>query len=79
MRENKVTNRATYISWQKDETKHVEKLNGMGIYFLQTNLHMIDEVLVWNIWLTYIFVGSNTDYKYVEFPQKLFLIPSQQL
>ena len=75
MRENKVTNRATYISWQKDETKHVEKLNGMGIYFLQTNLHMIDEVLVWNIWLTYIFVGSNTDYKYclVQFrPTKLY-------
>ena len=52
VREDKVTNRATDISWQKDETKHDEKLNGMGIYFLRTNLHMLDEVLVWNIYNT---------------------------
>ena len=46
------TNLATEISWKKDETKHNEKNESLGIYFLRTNLNVQDEVIVWNIYNT---------------------------
>ncbi len=50
--EDKATRLATNISWQKDETKHEDKTNNLGIYFLRTNLNVQDEVVVWNIYNT---------------------------
>ena len=50
--EDKTTQLATDITWQKDETKHEDKTNNLGIYFLRTNLNVQDEVVVWNIYNT---------------------------
>ena len=50
--EDKASRLATNISWQKDETKHDDKTNNLGIYFLRTNLNVQDEVMVWNIYNT---------------------------
>ena len=50
--EDKKTKVATEITWQKDEGKHASKLEGLGIYFLRTNLNVSDEVIVWNIYNT---------------------------
>jgi len=46
------TNLATEIIWKKDETKHTEKNENLGIYFLRTNLNVKQEVVVWNIYNT---------------------------
>lgn len=46
------TGLATEISWKKDETKHEEKNESLGIYFLRTNLNVQDEIIVWNIYNT---------------------------
>ena len=46
------TNLATEITWKKDETKHQEKNEGLGIYFLRTNLNVQEEFIVWNIYNT---------------------------
>jgi transposase len=43
---------ATDISWKKDEEKHADRLDGLGIYFLRTNLNVSDEMIVWNIYNT---------------------------
>ena len=40
------------ITWQKDKTKHDEKTESLGIYFLRTNMNVQDEVTVWNIYNT---------------------------
>ncbi len=40
----------TEITWKKDKAKHAAKLEGLGIYFLRTNLNVSDEVIVWNIY-----------------------------
>lgn len=45
-------NLATEITWKKDQTKHQEKNESLGIYFLRTNLNVQDEVVVWNIYNT---------------------------
>lgn len=45
-------NLATEITWKKDQTKHQEKHEGLGIYFLRTNLNVQDETVVWNIYNT---------------------------
>jgi transposase len=50
--EDEATHLATNISWTKDETKHEDKTNNPGIYFLRTNLNVQDEVIVWNIYNT---------------------------
>ena len=50
--QDKASRLATNISWQKDETKHEDKTNNLGIYFLRTNLNVQDEVVVWNIYNT---------------------------
>lgn len=42
----------TEITWKKDETKHGDKSESLGIYFLRTNLNVADEVMVWNIYNT---------------------------
>ena len=47
-----LTKLATGMVWQKDETKHEDKTNNLGIYFLRTNLNVKDEVIVWKIYNT---------------------------
>jgi transposase len=46
------TNLTTEITWRKDETKHQKKNDGLGIYFLRTNLNVQEEFVVWNIYNT---------------------------
>lgn len=46
------TKLATDIHWQKDEEKYAQKQEGLGIYFLRTNLPIKDEVVIWNIYNT---------------------------
>ena len=43
---------ATEITWRKDETRHQQKNESLGIYFLRTNLNVQDEIVVWNIYNT---------------------------
>lgn len=52
VRSDAKTNLATEIAWQKDQTKHREKNESLGIYFLRTNLNVQDEIIVWNIYNT---------------------------
>jgi hypothetical protein len=40
------------ITWKKDTEKHRDKSQGLGIYFLRTNLMLADEVIIWNIYNT---------------------------
>jgi len=42
----------TKMTWKKDTTKHEAKINGLGVYFLRTNMDLKDEVVVWNIYNT---------------------------
>jgi transposase len=49
---NDKTKLATDIHWQKDEQKYAQKQEGLGIYFLRTNLPIKDEVVIWNIYNT---------------------------
>ncbi len=44
------TKLATDIYWQKDPEKFAQKQEGLGIYFLRTNLPIKDEVVIWNIY-----------------------------
>ena len=46
------TKLATEITWRKEQAKHDEKNEGLGIYFLRTNLDVKDEIVVWNIYNT---------------------------
>lgn len=46
------SNQATEITWKKDQAKHEEKKESLGIYFLRTNLNVQDELVVWNIYNT---------------------------
>ena len=46
------TKLATGIEWHKDEKKHNAREEGLGIYFLRTNLSIKDEVVIWNIYNT---------------------------
>ncbi len=45
-------NLATEITWKKDEAKHQERNESLGIYFLRTNLNVQEEFVVWNIYNT---------------------------
>ena len=42
----------TDMAWEKDETLHQQKLDGLGVYFLRTNIPINDEVILWNIYNT---------------------------
>jgi hypothetical protein len=46
------TKQATGIEWHKDEQKDNAREEGLGIYFLRTNLSIKDEVVIWNIYNT---------------------------
>ena len=50
--EDEKTKSVTEITWKKDEAKHDDKTESLGIYFLRTNLNVKDEVIVWNIYNT---------------------------
>ena len=52
VRVDEQTKLATGIEWHKDEQKHNTKEDGLGIYFLRTNLSIQDEVVIWNIYNT---------------------------
>lgn len=49
---NELSKLATSISWKKDESKLQAKTDGLGIYFLRTNMKVSDETTVWNIYNT---------------------------
>lgn len=49
---DKKAKRATEITWKKDQQKHDDKIESLGIYFLRTNMNVTDEVVVWNIYNT---------------------------
>lgn len=49
---DEATHRVTDLQWEKDEQKHAEKQNSLGVYFLRTDMNMLDEVVVWNIYNT---------------------------
>jgi len=49
---NEKTKVVTQIAWKKDEARHGDKTDSLGIYFLRTNLNVADEVIVWNIYNT---------------------------
>lgn len=49
---NQENTKATDLTWQRDETLHQQKMDGLGLYFLRTNLTLTDEVNVWNIYNT---------------------------
>ena len=40
------------MTWEKDQQKHNDKIESLGIYFLRTNINVTDEVVVWNIYNT---------------------------
>ena len=42
----------TKMSWKKNTTKYDAKTEGLGVYFLRTNMDVKDEVNVWNIYNT---------------------------
>lgn len=46
------SNNVTGIGWKKDDRKHEAKQNGLGVYFLRTNLAITDEAVIWNIYNT---------------------------
>ena len=50
--EDEKTKSVTQITWKKDEYKHNDIIESLGIYFLRTNLNVNDEVIVWNIYNT---------------------------
>ena len=50
--EDEKTKSVTGITWKKDEARHDDKTESLGIYFLRTNLNVKDEVIVWNIYNT---------------------------
>lgn len=52
VRVDEKTKLATGIHWQKDDQKYAQKQEGLGIYFLRTNLTIKDEVVIWNIYNT---------------------------
>lgn len=49
---DKKAKRATEITWKKDQQKHDDKMESLGIYFLRTNMNVTNEVIVWNIYNT---------------------------
>lgn len=46
------SNNVTGIKWEKDDQKNEAQLNGLGVYFLRTNLAITDEAIIWNIYNT---------------------------
>lgn len=46
------TKLATELQWKKDEQKHAQKQEGLGVYFLRTNLAVAEEKTVWDIYNT---------------------------
>ena len=52
LKTNAKKNSAIDITWAKDEQRHKEKLETLGVYFLRTNMNMKDEKVVWDIYNT---------------------------
>lgn len=46
------TKLVTSMSWQKNVPKYDTKTDGLGVYFLRTNIDLNQEVTVWNIYNT---------------------------
>lgn len=49
---DKTNEQVTNITWEKDQILHQQKTDGLGVYFLRTNLPIKDEVIIWNIYNT---------------------------
>ena len=46
------TQQVTAMAWEKDQKQHQQSLDGLGVYFLRTNLPVREEAVVWNIYNT---------------------------
>lgn len=46
------TQQVTSMTWEKDPAQHKQKLDGLGVYFLRTNLPVKEEGVIWNIYNT---------------------------
>ena len=49
---NNVTQEVEEMTWEKDEKQHQQRMAGLGVYFLRTNLPVKDEAVIWNIYNT---------------------------
>jgi hypothetical protein len=49
------TDKATKLSWTKDEQRYERKETNLGIYFLRMSLLFEDEVMIWNIYYFFLF------------------------
>ena len=46
------TQKVVEMTWEKDDKQHQQRLAGLGVYFLRTNLPIKDEGVIWNIYNT---------------------------
>jgi transposase len=46
------TQQVTAMTWEKDLGQNQQKLDGLGVYFLRTNLPIKEEGVIWNIYNT---------------------------
>ncbi len=46
------TQQVTAMTWEKDHKQNQQKLEGLGVYFLRTNLPIKEEGVIWNIYNT---------------------------
>ncbi|MEO8150800.1 MAG: transposase, partial [Bacteroidia bacterium] len=49
---DKANEQVINITWQKDQALHQQQIDGLGVYFLRTNMPIKDEVIIWNIYNT---------------------------
>ncbi|MEO8148757.1 MAG: IS1634 family transposase, partial [Bacteroidia bacterium] len=49
---DKTNEQVTNITWEKDQELHQQMTDGLGVYFLRTNMPIKDEVIIWNIYNT---------------------------
>jgi len=50
--EDELLKQATALEWEKDVAKNNANKDGLGVYFLRTNLSIKDEAVIWNIYNT---------------------------
>jgi transposase len=44
------TKMVSEITWHKDENLYAQKIDGQGKYFIRTNIDIVDEIELWNIY-----------------------------
>jgi hypothetical protein len=50
--EDELLKQAIALEWEKDVAKNNANKDGLGVYFLRTNLSIKDEAVIWNIYNT---------------------------